>query len=46
MVGPKGIVAFDAKVEGGCGQSTIDLVFDAAGCVTEIGPVEESPCGR
>lgn len=43
---PLFVLAFDARVEGGCGDSTMRLAFDAGGHVSEVGQVEEAACGR
>ncbi len=41
---PRFVLAFDAKVEGGCGESRLPLTFDAAGHLSNIGQVEEDAC--
>jgi hypothetical protein len=42
---PRYVAAFDATVEGGCGESTLALAFDTTGRVSEVGQVEEHACG-
>jgi hypothetical protein len=46
LTNPNFVLAFDATVEGGCGESRIRLAFDAAGHVSEIGRIEEDSCPR
>ncbi len=38
------VVAFEARVEGGCGESTVPLTFDRAGHLSELGKLEERDC--
>ncbi len=42
---PAVVLTFDAKLEGGCGESTLPLNFDSQGRVSRVGPVEASRCG-
>jgi hypothetical protein len=41
---PQFTLTFDAKVEGGCGDSRLSLTFDVDGHLSEIGQVEEDVC--
>jgi len=41
---PQFTLTFDAKVEGGCGDSRLSLAFDTGGHLSEIGQVEEDVC--
>jgi len=38
------VLVFDAKLEGGCGESRLPLAFDAVGHLSEIGQIEEDAC--
>jgi hypothetical protein len=46
LANPKCVAAFDATVEGSCGESTVAIDFDASGRVRTIGQVQEGECPR